>query len=549
MKTDVEAALKGNQWPLSCYGPFRDKPSIPNFIEDKSYEEIRALCKQINDLNLCVQLNLSLIFVFLGYEAKNNGTIHAMDQQLKQQISDAKNKSQMLFNLSPEALSLIVNMYNKSEGGNVSALISNNPFAVNAVNTITPRSSIFGQQSMNSSESIFGSTSNQVNPFAKNASGFGMGMSQNQNVGSIFGGPTSASTSGNIFASANTNTVGGSSFGLSSSFVGSSGSAFGSAQQSIFGGGSSSNANTCATGPFSQMNSGSPFALSHLGQSASMQQQSSSIFGKPAANQVFGGAATFSSKPSGLFSQQPTTGNIFGQSAFAAAVSTQDSIFGGSTTQTQPTFGQSAMQSQDNFRGGFAALNSQPLNAFSNSLPMASTTSNHPHNSMFGAGPSVFGTSASTTFNMSTSNMLGGSAFNQPKQEQQSLPQSAQMNSIFGGIAQSQQPFGQQAPQPFAQSTNNQNIFMQQSVFGGSQFAQNSNNSQPSQTPSIFGGSAMMQQSQPTQQPYAFSSNTSAIDAYSRMENLQKSDVEAFQTDTFRMKCIPTLPPPIELCV
>lgn len=45
LKTDAESALKGNQWPLSCYGPFRDKPSVPNFIEDQSFEEARQLCK------------------------------------------------------------------------------------------------------------------------------------------------------------------------------------------------------------------------------------------------------------------------------------------------------------------------------------------------------------------------------------------------------------------------------------------------------------------------------------------------------------------------
>lgn len=45
LKTDAEGALKGNQWPLSSYGPFRDKPCIPNFIEDQSFEEFRHQCK------------------------------------------------------------------------------------------------------------------------------------------------------------------------------------------------------------------------------------------------------------------------------------------------------------------------------------------------------------------------------------------------------------------------------------------------------------------------------------------------------------------------
>lgn len=45
LKTDAECTLKGNQWPLSSYGPFRDKPCIPNFLEDQSFEEARHLCE------------------------------------------------------------------------------------------------------------------------------------------------------------------------------------------------------------------------------------------------------------------------------------------------------------------------------------------------------------------------------------------------------------------------------------------------------------------------------------------------------------------------
>lgn len=37
---EVELAEKGMQWPLSCYGPFKERPSIPG-TEDVSPEEIR----------------------------------------------------------------------------------------------------------------------------------------------------------------------------------------------------------------------------------------------------------------------------------------------------------------------------------------------------------------------------------------------------------------------------------------------------------------------------------------------------------------------------
>lgn len=48
----MDKAEKGNQWPLSCYGPFQGKICFPGF-EDKCFEEIR-----------------------LGmYEAERNGTV------------------------------------------------------------------------------------------------------------------------------------------------------------------------------------------------------------------------------------------------------------------------------------------------------------------------------------------------------------------------------------------------------------------------------------------------------------------------------------------
>lgn len=81
LKTDAEGALKGNQWPLSCYGPFRDKPCVPNFIEDQSFEEARHLCKcavfvfvsiyiitiiiNVNDRNVYKILNVNVFCIFV----------------------------------------------------------------------------------------------------------------------------------------------------------------------------------------------------------------------------------------------------------------------------------------------------------------------------------------------------------------------------------------------------------------------------------------------------------------------------------------------------
>lgn len=52
MMTEVIAAERGQQWPLSCFAPFREHPTIPN-LDDVSPEELR----------------------FYYYSAKNDGRI------------------------------------------------------------------------------------------------------------------------------------------------------------------------------------------------------------------------------------------------------------------------------------------------------------------------------------------------------------------------------------------------------------------------------------------------------------------------------------------
>ncbi|XP_055694281.1 uncharacterized protein LOC129796400 [Lutzomyia longipalpis] len=41
VQTEMKAAIHGKQWPLSCFSPFKDEPSLPDLIEDQSFEEIR----------------------------------------------------------------------------------------------------------------------------------------------------------------------------------------------------------------------------------------------------------------------------------------------------------------------------------------------------------------------------------------------------------------------------------------------------------------------------------------------------------------------------
>lgn len=228
-----------------------------------------------------------------------------MDQQLKQQIVDAKTKSNMLFNLTNDALAVIVNLYNNSENGSNAGGQVANPFAVNVKANAQSGNSIFGggnpvnnNNNMGGNESLFGNSASS-NPFA-NAGGF---SGQNQNAASIFGGG-SANAVGTSITNANNGISGGSLFGSSATFGASGGSLFANnqAKPSVFGGSANTN-----MGPFSQPSIGGPFSLGQMGQQQqqAQQQQASSIFGKTQANQssVFGGPATFSSKPTGLFGQ------------------------------------------------------------------------------------------------------------------------------------------------------------------------------------------------------------------------------------------------------
>uniref|UniRef100_A0A1I8NAD9 Nucleoporin NUP42 n=1 Tax=Musca domestica TaxID=7370 RepID=A0A1I8NAD9_MUSDO len=98
VKTDIESALNGKQWPLSCYGPFKDKIGIPNFIEDQLFEEVRLLC----------------------YEAKQNNYFDQFHQQFNKEIIDANSKMKALLQMTPEILDIVMNCYDSTVGNNVS---------------------------------------------------------------------------------------------------------------------------------------------------------------------------------------------------------------------------------------------------------------------------------------------------------------------------------------------------------------------------------------------------------------------------------------------
>ncbi|GAB0087869.1 hypothetical protein DMENIID0001_022230 [Sergentomyia squamirostris] len=41
VQAEMKAALNGKQWPLSTFSPFKDEPSLPDLLDDQSFEEVR----------------------------------------------------------------------------------------------------------------------------------------------------------------------------------------------------------------------------------------------------------------------------------------------------------------------------------------------------------------------------------------------------------------------------------------------------------------------------------------------------------------------------
>ncbi|XP_050083689.1 uncharacterized protein LOC126570173 [Anopheles aquasalis] len=203
VKNEVEVTLKGNQWPLSCFGPFKDRNSIPNFIEDQSFEEIRMMY----------------------LEAKMQNNIPAHQMQLAQMINDAKGKLQRLATMSRDILGTLVELYNQQEPS-TKPTAGGNPFAsigsFGGTTGGTATSSIFGSAPS-------GGTFGGGGP-ATGGSIFGGAFAGQvpQSTGSIFGGSSAAPTA-NPFAAAPQQqpVAGGSIFGMAQTTQQPSNSVFG----------------------------------------------------------------------------------------------------------------------------------------------------------------------------------------------------------------------------------------------------------------------------------------------------------------------------------
>lgn len=445
---------------LSCYGPFRDKPCVPNFIEDQSFEELRALC----------------------YDAKTTGTVPNVVAQIGQQFQDAKNKMSLLYEVNNQTLNVIENLYNTGETVNSTTSSSSNPFAV-ALPTATASNSIFGQSNTGAS----------ANPFASAGGGSVFSGGNTATSGNVFGG-SSVSSAGNVF--------GGASSAAPSAGIFGGASAFGTPATSTVFGAVNRPTPTAGGNIFGQpatVTAASPFtATSNIfGQSAVATPAPSSAFQQN--NSVFGGAATFS-QPSGIF----------------GGAATQPPIAG-----SQPIFGQSSIFGAANQSNVFGSVAVQPAAQGQSIFGSTAVT----------AAPSVFGTIPPTQ----PPQGLFASVFG-------AVPSTPSQQSIFGAVPSSQvapppNPFG-----PAVSSTPFGNV--------------------PASTTSIFGDASSYQTfGVPAQQQQTFGSNpfqqatasqqTRPTDetVFSKIDALTEEVLNWFNTDHFDLGCIPTCPPPRELCV
>ncbi|XP_030384693.1 nucleoporin-like protein amo1 [Scaptodrosophila lebanonensis] len=183
LKTDVESSINGKMWPFSCYGPFKDKPSLPNFIEDQSVEEVRWLCYQSKGQNF-----------------------EQFHQQFNKEVMEATNKMKALLHVTPQILEVVIKVYDTPIIDTVKPPVNNNnnnPFGFGTGNAAATNS-IFNKPTANTG-SIFGgggagSAFSSQQPTLGQQQGsniFGAASTAANPAASIFGG---GGGGGNVFA-------------------------------------------------------------------------------------------------------------------------------------------------------------------------------------------------------------------------------------------------------------------------------------------------------------------------------------------------------------
>ncbi|XP_063365918.1 nucleoporin NUP42-like [Cydia amplana] len=151
VQTDVQSALKGGQWLLSCYAPFK-KPNFPG-LTDLSAEEAR-------------------LFI---YEAKANNTVEQAVAFMNNLTKETRSKYEQLLTTSPH---LLRSLYN---GEPVSSPFTSGQTPQNVFGQANNASSVFRSAVQDTAKSIFSQATQNVfgSPPAQNQSIFGV-QPQNQ---------------------------------------------------------------------------------------------------------------------------------------------------------------------------------------------------------------------------------------------------------------------------------------------------------------------------------------------------------------------------------
>ncbi|CAG9134777.1 unnamed protein product [Plutella xylostella] len=256
---DARAALRGGQWLLSAYAPFKEKANLPG-LRDVSPEEARLAV----------------------YEARANNTLDQTITQFNNLLQEAKSKHEQLLQPSPSLVSTLRSLYRGEPVAAPFANTQNNSTASSLFRSAAQSNSVFGQ----SSASAFATPT-------ENVAAKSIFAQANQNV---FGGTQQQSNPSSIFASASQQLFGPP---APTPTFGQQNPSFGAAQsanifqkqeapsQSVFGQNNS---------VFNQQNSNNTFA-----------QNPSNVFAQANANSFFG--------------QQPPAAapSVFGSAAAGAA--------------------------------------------------------------------------------------------------------------------------------------------------------------------------------------------------------------------------------------
>ncbi|XP_057341479.1 nuclear pore complex protein DDB_G0274915-like [Microplitis mediator] len=493
---EVLTAERGGQWPLSCFGPFKEQPSIPGF-EDVSPEEVR----------------------WEMYQAQKNNTVEQTKQQFQQLCQDAISRRNVLKNPTRETAAMLEKLQKGTTDSNNSFLRStlftppanssssifgasqSNPFTTRnftpttnslfASSTATSTSSIFGTKPFGMTKpSLFGGANTQQAPFAA------------QSGQNIFGAaPAGTNTAPSIFGAANTaNTANANTFGNTFTST---------APTNLF----TSSSATPAPGIFSNtLNTSSTLA-------------SNTLFGQTKNTAAFGGAPVFGSTSTfgntGLFNK-PNTGvfstntgaNTFGTNTGG---NTANSTFGGNTGAN--TFG---TNTGSNTFGTNTAPNAFGANTGSNTFANNTGSNTFAPNT----GANTFGNGQNTFFS---------SSGNSPPTTNFSTPFSQPFNTGSNTFGINTSAGGEGAGGNTTTTTANTGAISSNPFAPtGQTFANN-----PFGTGTVAGTGTGTG-------PFGTSANIDTS-CYTPMDELTEEEKNIYSADKFLFKKVPLRPPSIEI--